>query len=170
MTTSEFLNLRKRAGNLLEWLRLEMTKPTLDLDRTYEHAAKLLDVIETLRIVDAALQRQATADTLAVTVATEQLRDAVTDIDGMAQSAFGEIAAIAKLSLESLEKPETCDDPERIATVLSMIWSRALDAENYINCEAERVDCNYQDKALQRRMDARRQAREVTTEGMVRHG
>ncbi|MBK7050533.1 MAG: hypothetical protein IPH54_06950 [Rhodoferax sp.] len=40
MTTSEFLNLRKRAGNLLEWLRMEMTKPAPDLDRTYEHAAE----------------------------------------------------------------------------------------------------------------------------------
>jgi hypothetical protein len=68
MTTSEFLNLRKRAGNLLEWLRMEMTKPNLDLDRTYEHAAKLLDVIETLRIVDAGLQRQAAAAALAVQV------------------------------------------------------------------------------------------------------
>jgi hypothetical protein len=65
MTTSKFLNLRKRAGNLLEWLRLEMTKPNLDLDRTYEHASKLLDAVETMRIVDAAMQRQATAGALA---------------------------------------------------------------------------------------------------------
>lgn len=68
MAYTEFMNLRSRAGNLLEWLRLEMTKPSLDLDAIYDHAGKLLDVAGTMRIVDAALARQAAADALAVTV------------------------------------------------------------------------------------------------------
>lgn len=61
MTTAEFLNLRKRANILTELVRLEMSTSDVDLDVVYEHASKLLEAVETLRIVDAAWQRQATA-------------------------------------------------------------------------------------------------------------
>lgn len=90
-----------------------------------------------------------------------QLREAITEMDSMAQGAFSEIATMAKLALASLETPKGCDDIESIARVLSFICSKALDAENYINSMAEDVACNYKDQAMQRRWDAKRKAGEV---------
>lgn len=66
MTTTEFLNLRNRVVNLAALVTLDMSMPNVDLDAVYEHAAKLLDLVGEMRIVDAMLERQATADALAV--------------------------------------------------------------------------------------------------------
>lgn len=97
------------------------------------------------------------------TPTNDQLREAITEIDGMSQGAFSEIATIAKLALVSLETPAGCDDIDGIARVLMAIWGKALDAENYINCMAEGVACNYKDEAMLRRWAARREADETTT-------
>ncbi len=91
----------------------------------------------------------------------KQLRNAITQMDGMAQDAFSEIATIAKLALRALEAPETCLDLDGLAVVLSSIRAKALDCENTINCEAEDVGCHYQDPARLRRQDARRKAEET---------
>lgn len=87
-----------------------------------------------------------------------QLREAITEMDSMAQGAFSEIATVARLALASLETPRGCDDIESIAHVLSFIWGKALDAENCINSTAEGVACNYKDQSMLRRFDAKRKA------------
>ena len=66
MTTTQFVTLRDRANTLAELVRLDLSTPNPDLDSVYEHAAKLMDVVGELRIVDAMLERQAIADALAV--------------------------------------------------------------------------------------------------------
>ena len=101
------------------------------------------------------------------TPTTQQLRNAVTEIDTMAQGAFSEIAAIAKLALATLETPAAYIDPESMAILLNAIWGKAIDAENYINVEAEGVGCNYIDQAERRRSDARRKAREAASSGVT---
>jgi len=90
----------------------------------------------------------------ATTATIEQLSEAVSDMDRRSQTTFGEIATVAKLALERLETPNCLRDTETLATVLSLIWNKALDAQNYINCEAERVGCNYQDQAQRKRYEA----------------
>lgn len=94
------------------------------------------------------------------TATPDQLREAITEIDSMSQGAFTEISTIAMLTLKSLETPEGCADIDSIACVLSAIWGKAKDAENYINCMAEGVACNYKDQAMLRRWDANRKATE----------
>lgn len=50
--------LRNRLENLVEWLRLELARNQLDAETTYDHAAKLLDVVGEMRFLDpASLQR-----------------------------------------------------------------------------------------------------------------
>lgn len=66
MITTEFMNLRARVVALTELVTLDMTMPNIDLDVVYEHAAKLRDLVGELRIVGAMIERQATADAMAV--------------------------------------------------------------------------------------------------------
>lgn len=94
-------------------------------------------------------------------VTTEKLQATIRDMDGMAQDAFSEIAAIAKLVLAALENPITCNDTNAIAHVLGAIRSKALDAENCINAYAEEVGCNYVDEAERRRWAAMRPAKDA---------
>jgi len=98
---------------------------------------------------------------------TNHLREAITEIDSVSQGAFSEISTIAKLALESLETPTGAANPERMAYVLKVIWGKAIEAENYINCVAEGVACNYKDQAQRRRWDAQRKAGEASTGGRV---
>lgn len=99
------------------------------------------------------------------TATIEQLREAVTEIDSMSQTAFTEIATIASLALDLLETPRAYKDPEILACVFKSILGKAKDAENYINCMAESVACNHQDPALHRRYEAVRNARESASIG-----
>lgn len=101
------------------------------------------------------------------TATPDQLREAITEIDSMSQGAFSEIATIAKLALASLETPAGCNDIDSIASLLSAIFGKAKDAENYINCMAEGVACNYKDPAMLRRWDAKRKASELAIVGGV---
>lgn len=101
------------------------------------------------------------------TATIEQLREAVTEIDSMSQTAFSEIATFAKLALGLLETPCTYQDPETLACVLESIWGKAKDAENYINCMAEGVGANHKDQGIHRRFEAVRKARESASIGVV---
>jgi len=96
------------------------------------------------------------------TPTTKQLRRTVTAMDSVAQGAFSEIAAIAKLALASLETPAAYADPESMGIVLTLILDKAMGAEDHINSLAEKVGCNYIDQAERRRSDARRQVRKVS--------
>ncbi|WP_296446990.1 hypothetical protein [Rhodoferax sp. UBA5149] len=99
----------------------------------------------------------------ATTPTTEQLRVAVTEMHSMSQSAFTEISTFARLALASLETPQAYANIESLATVLSAIWGKAMDADNCIRAEAEGVGCNYVDEARRCRMDAERKASETTS-------
>lgn len=99
------------------------------------------------------------------TPTTQQLCNAVTEIDTMAQGAFSEIATIAKLALASLETPAAYIDPESMATILKAIWGKAMDAADHINAEAEGVGCK--DPVERRRSDARHKAREAALSGVT---
>lgn len=105
------------------------------------------------------------------TATNDQLRDAVTEMDSMSQTAFTEIATFAKLALGLLETPRAYKDPEALACLLQSIWGRAKDAENYNNCIAEGVGCSYKDLAPHRRADALRKAQaQITTAMQVQGG
>lgn len=100
----------------------------------------------------------------------EQLRNAISEMDGLAQSAFSEIASMATLALLAMEQPSTYANGcamDAIAHALSAIKSRALDIDNCINSTAEGVGCNYVDAAQRRRWDARRKASESAIDGRV---
>ena len=99
------------------------------------------------------------------TATTEQLREAVTEIDSISQTAFTEIATFAKLAMGLLEAPSTYQNPEALACFLGSIWSKAEDAENHINCIAESVECNHKNHAMHRRYEAMRKACESASIG-----
>lgn len=91
----------------------------------------------------------------------DQLRDAITSMDGFAQSAFSQIASMASLALLALEQPSAYANGtgmDRIAHVLESIKGMAHDMENCINATAESVGCNYVDSAQRKRWDAQRKA------------
>lgn len=68
MAVTKYSKLRNRVITLTERVRLEVNDSNADLDAAYEHAVKLLDVVGELRMHDAALERAAIADALAVPV------------------------------------------------------------------------------------------------------
>lgn len=92
-----------------------------------------------------------------------RLQAAIFDMDCIAQGAFSEISAIAKLALAALETPDGYHHPETIAHALLAIRGKADDTKNCIGCQAEEVGCNYQDPRAGRRMAARRMAMEGAT-------
>lgn len=96
---------------------------------------------------------------------TDELRNAITEMDNLAQNAFSEIAIIAELAMESLERPEGYAHPQRLAYAFQTIYSKAMDIENCINATAEGVGCNYKDKAFSRRLEAARKAEEIAISG-----
>jgi hypothetical protein len=98
----------------------------------------------------------------------KQLRNAVTEMDGLAQYAFGEIETMVSLALLAMEQPGTYANAvamDAIANTLIAIKSKAVDIGNCINCEAESVGCNYVDDAQRRRWDAQSKARQTIIDG-----
>lgn len=93
------------------------------------------------------------------TATLDQLSNAITEMDGMAQGALNEIGVIADLALASMKTPDAYRNPEIFATVLSAIWSKAFDAKNCINSMAEDVGCNYINEERRSRWDAKRLAK-----------
>lgn len=88
----------------------------------------------------------------------EKLQRAVESMDSLAQQGFSEIAAIAKLALGALQTPSGYVHPETIVQALEVIACKAFDMNNTLNCAAEEVGCNYIDKKLAQRWEARRTA------------
>lgn len=60
----------------------------------------------------------------------EALRDQIRSIDEVSQSAFGQISALARVALASLETGSCAVDVEVMAGVLSCILDKAADADN----------------------------------------
>ena len=86
-----------------------------------------------------------------------RLRAAVSDIDCLSQQGFGQIAAIARLALMSMEVPAAYRHPDVLATAMDAILNIAKDIQNCINAAAEDVGCNYIDSPERRRMAAKQQ-------------
>ena len=105
-------------------------------------------------------------------ITPQDLRNAVEEMDGLAQTGFSEIATMAKLSLLLMEQPSAYKNGggmDQVATMLSAIWGKALDIENCINSSAENVGCNCVDQAQRRRWAAERRAKEVANAGGLSH-
>lgn len=73
----------------------------------------------------------------------KKLQDIVESMDHLSQNGFSEIAAIAQLAKERIERLDYYSDLEDVAIALGSIRGRALDIQNCINCEAESVGCHY---------------------------
>jgi hypothetical protein len=89
----------------------------------------------------------------------QKLRDKIHLLDTFSQHGFSQIAAIARLTLESLKVPGSYPGLDDIAYALEAICEKAEYVENCINNEAESVGCNYIDEDQRRRWDARRHSR-----------
>ncbi len=94
----------------------------------------------------------------------EKLRATIQNLDCLSQEGFTEISAIAKLILTSMESPTCGHDLETIACALHVIWGKAEEIQNAINCDAEAVGCNYVDDAAGRRYAARQAERQRVAE------
>lgn len=132
----------------------DLLAPTVDLDSAYERAAKLLGLIGELRIVDAMLERQATAEAAAKTTNEEALLNSLTDMHALSSGAFDRIGGIARCALRALETNIGARDLESIAQVLKAI---AMDADiigNDIAVEVERHGIQTIDAAWKRRLNA----------------
>ncbi len=81
------------------------------------------------------------------------LRSTVSFMDELSQSAFSEIAAIARLALNSMEAPRR--NEEDIARALDNIAWRAENTADDINRAAGEVECAYTDEAALRRVRVR---------------
>ena len=91
----------------------------------------------------------------------EQLREAVTSMDIMAQDAFNRIASMARLALLALEQPATYANGICMDHVAHMLESiEAMANDNNISETAEGVGCNYVDLVRRKRWVAIRESRE----------
>ncbi|PXX15593.1 hypothetical protein C8R27_1096 [Nitrosomonas ureae] len=85
----------------------------------------------------------------------QQLRDTIQLLDNFSQKGFSQIAAIARLTLQSLKVPEGTHALDDIAYALEAICEKAEYVEGCINAEAESFGCNYIDEDERRRWNAR---------------
>lgn len=76
------------------------------------------------------------------------LQIAITDMDCFSQEGFSKIATIARLTIKALESGACVNPMDDVINVLRVIWSKADDVQNLINCEAEDVGCNYRREAI----------------------
>ncbi len=97
-------------------------------------------------------------------VTDEKLRATIQNLDCLSQEGFTQISAIAKLILTTMESPTCGHDLEDIACALRVIWGKADDIQNAINCDAEAVGCNYVDEAAALRYAARQAERQRIAE------
>ncbi|WP_051516733.1 hypothetical protein [Herbaspirillum sp. RV1423] len=88
-----------------------------------------------------------------------KLEKAVNFMDALSQEGFGQIAAIAKLAILSLETPEGYYPAHRetLAAAFTAICKIADDIADCINCEAEEVGLNHKDERTEARHEARRE-------------
>jgi hypothetical protein len=145
---------------------LASTRLTLEEKQTIQDAIRLIKGFQAARIADYEEKMKGGLDASPAT--PQALRGAVEEIDGLSQSGFGEIAAMASLSLLALEQPATYSNGcglDDVADMLTAIWGKAKDMENCINATAEGVGCNSVDAAQRRRWAAQRAANEAKNVG-----
>lgn len=78
-------------------------------------------------------------------------------MDNFSQHGFSQIAAIARLTLASMQVPESPRTLDDIAYALESICQKAEYVEDCINGEAENVGCNYINDEERSRWAARKE-------------
>lgn len=92
----------------------------------------------------------------------ESLKSELHGVDSIAQAMLDQIDAVARLASAAFETQYAHRNPMAITHALDLIAERARDLQNFINCAAERVGCNYRDfKKMEDVLDARRKAHEA---------
>ena len=72
-----------------------------------------------------------------------QLQGTITDMDALAQGAFSEIAAIARLAIKSIDTGLSHErHTDDIKQALHAIWCKADTIKEYTGSEAEGVGCS----------------------------
>lgn len=153
-TTTDKTNLRVRASDAAELVMHDLLAPNVDLDIAYERAAKLLDLIGELRIVDAMLERQATADAIAETPNEQALLSSITDMHALSSGALERIRGVARCALRALETEAGVRDLESIAEALTAIAMDADSVHNDVAVEAEKHGIQTISGSWQRRLNA----------------
>ena len=75
-----------------------------------------------------------------------RLQRAVNNIDSASQRGLSQIASIASLAIHHTKHgTESAAQMEHLANALRVIQDKALEVENCINSEAERVGCHYEE-------------------------
>lgn len=75
-----------------------------------------------------------------------RLQRAVNNIDCASQQGLSQIASIASLAIHHIQHgSESAAQMEHLANALRVIQDKALEVENCINSEAERVGCHYEE-------------------------
>ncbi len=77
-------------------------------------------------------------------VTKAQLRNVITEIDGVSQSEFGAIEALARLALDRVGGLLGEGDAHPAAYILIDIMVQAREALNHINATAAEVGCNFE--------------------------
>lgn len=77
-------------------------------------------------------------------VTKAQLRNVITEIDGVSQSEFGAIAALARLALSNFENTMTRRDIHTPTAILLDILAKAKAAKAHINATAYEADCSFE--------------------------
>ena len=101
------------------------------------------------------------------TATAQALRTAIGDMDALSQEGFSEIAAIASLTLRSMEHPDAYEHMDDIALALRAICGKAQSIMDSINCRAEELEANHVDDAERRRSAARRVAMDRRREAEI---
>lgn len=88
----------------------------------------------------------------------QRLRNSVKDMDAMSQEGFGNIEALARVTLLALKTPDAHRSTELIARVLEAIRGIAQTSLDAVNSTAEAVGCNWFEADELHRAEARRVA------------
>lgn len=73
------------------------------------------------------------------------LREALGEVDLVANAELSEIGMIARLALAAMELPRTARALEMFAVAFQAIARKASSLDNDLNCIAERCGCNFVD-------------------------
>ena len=85
----------------------------------------------------------------------DSLQHTITDMDALSQEGFSEIVEIARLAIKSMENKDNQHfrDTDDIIQALNVIWAKADDVQNCINCEAEDMGCSYISETTQQKLN-----------------
>ncbi|RFC37765.1 MAG: hypothetical protein DID92_2727743064 [Candidatus Nitrotoga sp. SPKER] len=98
---------------------------------------------------------QKSTEASAPTPTLSTLKETINAMDGLAQTGFSQIEAIAKLAMAYMEMPEAYRHTEILAVAFEAIWNKAFEMNECISGEARFVGCERTDQGMLRRYAAR---------------